>query len=198
VIIAERPEAPYRESFREQGWPIEAFVYTTSTYRIWFDNDARRRRPSLPAMCAEGKVLVDERGLAMLIKEEARALVAAGPAPLTGEELAAVRYRVTDLLMDLEAASDGELPFIAIALVPVLADLICDSHRRWRGDAKWTARAIRAFSPDLAARVEQAVTALKADDVRPLIALADETLDRVGGRLFEGYTAGKEHQEQSE
>jgi hypothetical protein len=191
VIIVERSEAPYRETFRAGGWPIEAFVYTPASYRTWFENDVRRRRPSLPTMCAEGKVLLDQGGLAASIQDEARALLAAGPAPLGRGELAAARYRVTDLLMDLEGAGGNELSFIAIALVPALADLICDSHGQWRGDAKWIPRAIRAFAPPLAERLENAVTSLKGDDPQPLIALADEALDRVGGRLFEGYAAGK-------
>src|SRR5690606_22539116 len=71
VIVVERPEAPYRESFRAFGWPIEAFVYTSRTYSEWFAKDAARRRPSLPQMCAGGIVLRDTDGLAVRMKNEA-------------------------------------------------------------------------------------------------------------------------------
>lgn len=194
VIVTAQVKGPYRETFREFGWPIEAFVYTPDTYGAWFKNDAKRRRPSLPTMCAEGIVLVDREGKAPQIKAEARTLLAAGPTPLAEEESAAVRYRITDLLMDLESADEGELPFIAIALVPPLADLICDSHGQWRSDAKWVPRAIRAFSPAIAEWFETALSAaLRWGDARPLIDLSDNTLAAVGGRLFEGYAAGKLH-----
>ena len=48
VIFTERDNAPYRKSFEAYGWPIEAFVYTPSTYGDFFAGDVRRRRPSLP------------------------------------------------------------------------------------------------------------------------------------------------------
>jgi hypothetical protein len=89
VLLTHRPEAPYRETFHAYGWPIEAFVYTPTTYQEWFAADRQRRRPSLPTMCATGIVLQDTAGLAEQVQRDARALLKAGPEPLPASELAA-------------------------------------------------------------------------------------------------------------
>jgi hypothetical protein len=192
VLLTRRPEAPYRETFHAFGWPIEAFVYTSDTYQSWFDKDRQRRQPSLPAMCANGVVLKDSDGLAAQVQEEARALLAAGPEPLTPSELDGGRYRITDLLLDLESASSDEVPFILVALVPTLANLVCDMNGQWRGDGKWMIRAVGECSPELAAQLAAALSkAMQGEDMRPLLAFADAMLDRVGGRLFAGYSSGK-------
>lgn len=192
VLLTPRPEAPYRETFHAHGWPIEAFVYSPTSYQEWFAADRQRRRPSLPTMCATGIVLKDTDGLAAQVQQEARALLEAGPEPLTASELAAARYRITDLLMDLEGTSEEEAPFILAALVPDLANLICDINREWRGYGKWLIRAVRTCSPELAEQLATTLaTATKAGDIQPLLAFADSMLERVGGRLFEGYAAGK-------
>jgi hypothetical protein len=192
VLLTRRSEAPYRETFHAHGWPIEAFVYTPATYQRWFAQDRQRRRPSLPTMCANAVVLKDTDGLAALVREQARDLLEAGPEPLTASELAAARYRITDLLLDLESASTEEAPFILVALVPALANLVCDMNRKWRGDGKWMIRAVRACSPDLAERlVMDLAAASSGGNVRPLLEFADAMLERVGGRLFAGYSAGK-------
>lgn len=96
VVIANRSEAPYRETFEAYGWPIEAFLYSPTTYATWFANDVARRRPSLPTMCVEGLVLRDTDGLVTRLKREATELLKRGPEPLSTEELAAARYRLTD------------------------------------------------------------------------------------------------------
>src|SRR6476659_10176637 len=56
VIVTTSKDAPYRESFVEFGWPIEAFVHTKDSLKDFFASDAKRRTPSLQTMCAEGIV----------------------------------------------------------------------------------------------------------------------------------------------
>lgn len=192
VLVTERPEAPYRESFRAFGWPIETFVYTETTYPAWFAQDAARRRPSLPRMCAEGIVLKDRNGLAAQVQAEARALLAKGPEPLNPQELAWARYQISDLLDDLGGARNGtEMLFTALALAPALADLACDLQRQWRGAAKWVPRALEPVGARLATRLADVVRNAGAGHPSDLIELGDEILDSCGGRLFEGFSMGK-------
>lgn len=193
MVIAERPEAPYCESFLEFGWLVEVIVSSSTTYRDWFELDEERREPTVLNLCSQGVIVRDQDSLARDIQREATELLSAGPAPLGDEDLAAMRFLLTNLLMDLEGARTfEEKTYTVIGVVPVLADLICAAHRQWRGEGKWTPKAIRAFSPILESRFTAAIMTFHQErDAEPLMCLADEQLEAVGGRLFEGFSLGK-------
>jgi hypothetical protein len=193
TTIAATPDAPYRESFVAFGWRIEAFVHTAESYPHFFASDTARRRPSLPRMCAEGVVLRDAGGLAQRIKDEARHLLERGPVPLTTAELDAYRYRVTDLLDDLEGSTRlAETIFIANELAVAASELILLHHGQWIGLGKWVHRAMARFDPARAERLSAALLALYRDEsVDALGHFAEEALAAVGGRLFAGYSLGK-------
>ncbi len=189
VIVTGRPEAPFRESLYFGGWPVEAFVHTPESIRRYFANDIARRRPSLPMMCVEGAILRDLDGLATQLRGEAEALLAAGPPPLTAEEIASQRYFLTDLLDDLQGAADaGERYFIAAELAQRATELVLLYHGQWAGTGKWTLRALRRYNPALADRLTAALREVychrRAD---ALIAFVDGALAPVGGRLFAGF-----------
>jgi hypothetical protein len=191
VIITHAPGTPFRASYHECGWPIEAFIHSPASCRYYQGSDAQRRSPAMPMMCAEGVLLRDDDGEGARLKEEARAILARGPAPFSAEELAWQRYMITDLLDDLEGARGWEE---AVLIVPELlervADLILVSHGCWIGRGKWLLRALRRHDPATAERVMGALRAFhERGDQAPLLALAEEALEAVGGRLFAGYTA---------
>ena len=58
VVLLDGPPAPYRETFRHDGWVVEAFVQTRESLRQYADRDVERRVPSLLRMCADSIVLV--------------------------------------------------------------------------------------------------------------------------------------------
>ena len=194
VIITERKEAPYRESLRAFGWPIEVFVHTIDSLREYFAGDVKRRRPALVVMCLESVVLRDRDGLAQRIKDEARELLERGPEPLTPEEMDLRRYGLTDLLDDfLGCDRFDEGMFIANDLATDAHELILSSHRRWLGQGKWIPRALKNFDPELARQLTEALEAYyRREEKDALVMFVDAALDLVGGRLFEGYySAGK-------
>jgi hypothetical protein len=57
VIILAGPPAPYRESMRWRGWPVETFVHDAASLEHFFAKDAARRRPTLARMCSDGVIL---------------------------------------------------------------------------------------------------------------------------------------------
>ena len=189
VVIADRADAPYRVSFRELGWPIEAFVHTLDSLRWYFMRDAAGRTPSLPMMCAEGAIVRDQELLAYRIKADAQGLIERGPAPLDREELLTRRYALTDLLDDfLGCRSPDEGLIIAGQLAVQSAELVLLLNRRWLGKGKWLIRALRRFDPELARRLNSALqTYYQVEDKDDLIRFADGVLTAAGGRLFEGY-----------
>lgn len=189
LIITDHPDAPYRESRIEQGWPIEVFVHTIESAARYFASDAQRRRPTLPMLCTEGVILRDQNGQAAMLRNEAQAILDAGPEPLSEVEISNYRYFLTDLLDDLEGSTRSEETlFIAGELAALAAEVLLASNQRWIGKGKWIPRAIRRYDPFAA---QQLVTALQAvysgGSPDALISFVDGILKPLGGRLFDGY-----------
>ncbi|MBA4865649.1 nucleotidyltransferase domain-containing protein [Streptomyces sp. PSKA54] len=188
VVVLESAPAPYRSSFVEADWPVEMFVHTEETWREFVERETDGRRSPLLFMCAQGELVVDQDGSGARLAAEARERVAAGPPPLTPGELAHLRYALTDLLDDLAGCTDPtERLFTVTTLAQRTAELALLVRGRWLGAGKWLARRLRAAEPALAERLEAAVR--DALEARPeaLVALVDEVLRGVGGRLWDGY-----------
>ncbi len=182
VLLAGRP-APFRESVRRHGWPVELFVHDRVSIGTWFARDTARRKPNLARMCTSGVVLADAGGLAGQVIAQAHAVLAAGPAPLTSAELAQRRYGLTDLLDDLAGSRDaGETAVISWQVFTEAAELALLLAGNWLGGGKWLLRELRAADRELA---DGLIAALP--DRERLTELADLVLAGAGGRLWDGY-----------
>jgi hypothetical protein len=185
VVLLDGPPAPYRESLRWRGWPVELFVHDPASIEHWFGRDTARRKANLARMIADGVSLTDRDGAAGPITERARSVLAAGPLPLSPPELELRRYGLTDLLDDLAGSTDaGETAFIGRDVLVQTAELAVLLAGSWLGSGKWLLRELRAADPALAAGLLAAI-----DNPVRLSALADQVLGRAGGRLWEGYRA---------
>jgi hypothetical protein len=189
VIISGREDAPFRQSFMWEGWPVEAFVHTETSYLDFFARASGRYEPSLEMMCAEGVVLRDRDGLAARIKAIANRELEAGPEPLTQRGTDRLRYAITGLIDDFIGSERPEESFfIAHSLAEECVKLVLLRSGRWLGKGKWVLRALRRFDSAMAERLSAALSLFcstgRKDD---LIAFADDALEPVGGRLFEGY-----------
>lgn len=183
VVLLDGPPAPYRESLRWRGWPVELFVHHEASLAAYSHQDRARRRPILPRMVAEGVVLVDRAGIAAQLQEGARELLAAGPPPMGRAGLDRRRYGLSDLLDDLAGSTDpGETAVISWATLVDTAELLLLAEGRWLGGGKWLLRELR----DLDRGFADALLAAR-DDPERLAELAEGVLAKVGGRLWEGY-----------
>jgi hypothetical protein len=183
VVVIDGPPAPYRESLRWRGWPVELFVHRLGTIDAWFAKDVARRTPNLPKMCADGAILVDTDGTGAAIRARAQALLAAGPPPISTADLNAHRYGLTDLLDDLAGSTDsGETIIICWYILKSTAELALLTAGAWLGGGKWLLRELRQL--DLALADE--LLAARENPVE-LARVADQVLDRAGGRLWTGY-----------
>lgn len=189
VLIDDQEDAPLRASYVYEDWPIEVFVHTEESLPEWIAKDGKRQRPSMAMMVAESVPIRGNEVLVDRMKEIARALLEHGPERLTPEGLEDWRYSLTDLLDDFLGADDlNEGMFVANDLAVEIANLSLLLHGRWLGSGKWVPRALTRLDPSLTSRLTDALkTYYRTEDKRLLIALADETLNRAGGRLFEGY-----------
>lgn len=192
VIFDNQIDGAYRESRIEYNWPIEVFVHSLTSYKTYFRSDVERARPSLPKMVAEGIVLVDT-GILSLIKNEAAELLNEGPAPWSEQTLMVKRYMLTDALGDLIGTqNEAEALFIANTLAEAIHEFVLRTNGQWIGASKWIIRALKQYDDDFADRFVTAFDAFyKTGNREGIIKLTDEVLAPFGGRLFEGYTAGK-------
>jgi hypothetical protein len=182
VVVLAGPPAPYRESLQWHGWPTETFVHDRDSLDFFFAKDTARRRPSLARMCTDGVVLADA-GVAAEVRERAHAVLAAGPPAASGAELEERRYGLTDLVADLAGSADsGETAVIGWNVWVATAELALIQAGAWLGSGKWLLRELRAADPAIADRLVAAI-----GDSHRLIGLADEVLDRAGGRFWAGY-----------
>jgi hypothetical protein len=194
VVILAGPPAPYRESVRFRGWPVELFVHDEQSIAFYLAEDVARRAPCMPRMCAEGVILVDGGGLAGQIRARAAALLLAGPPALPTAELDGCRYGLSDLLDDLAGSADpGETLVIGWTVFTQTARLALLQAGHWLGGGKWLLRELRDLDPGLAARLLAAV-----GHPERLTEIADEVLAGTGGRLWEGYRQAGERGEPGE
>src|SRR5215467_11400220 len=81
IIIAHEEIHPYRKSFRENGWFIEAFVGSQKYNEEKISRPLRNRNPSFLASYAEAIILRDHNDLARALNRRAIEILARGPDP---------------------------------------------------------------------------------------------------------------------
>ncbi|MFG6115418.1 nucleotidyltransferase domain-containing protein [Halobacillus sp. MO56] len=193
IIIFDRTiSSSYRESLIEFDWRIEVFVHNLTSYRQYFKSDCQRARPSLPRMVVEGFILKDE-GIIVPIKQEAQTLLEKGPEEWSAKTIEMKRYFITDALEDLIGSSrrDEQL-FIANTLAELVSEFVLRTNRRWIGTSKWTVRALKNYDERFAKKFIKVFDVFyQTGDKSSIIRLVDEILEPYGGRLFEGFSLGK-------
>lgn len=188
VVVFARLERAWRESFMEEGFPVEAFVHDPQTLAYYFDQDARGGRPIMAHTVATGRIIGTADELARAIQTKAAELLARGPQPLAGPSYERMRYLVSDLADDLRGDRPAaEIRAIAARLYQELADLMLLGRGTWTGNGKWAPRLLARLDSKLAAAFDSAFSRAFAGDSGPLLALTDMELARHGGHYFAGY-----------
>lgn len=193
VVFDSNAPASYRESLIAFDWPVEVFVHNLTSYQAFFRSDAERARPSLPRMVAEGIVLQDS-GVVEAIKREAQDLLAGGPAEWPASTIRTKRYFLTDTLDDFIGCADrAEGIFIAGTLAELLAEFELRTQGHWIGASKWILRSLKQYDRDFAGRFVAAFEDFyRNGNKQSIIELADDVMEPHGGRLFEGFSLGKD------
>jgi hypothetical protein len=193
VIFDKNLKTAYRESVIEFGWNIEVFVHNLTSYKEIFKSDCERARPSLPKMVSEGIVLKD-CGILDHIKHEANGLLDKGPEEWSAATIRVKRYFITDALDDFIGCTNrAEEIFIANTLAELVSEFVLRTNRQWIGASKWIVRSLRSYDEKFAGHfVEAFDTFYKTGDKDMIIVMVDEILLPFGGRLFQGFSLGKE------
>ncbi|WP_329367645.1 nucleotidyltransferase domain-containing protein [Streptomyces sp. NBC_00669] len=188
VVFLHGAPAPYRSSFRRHGWPVEMFVHTEETWHAFVDREVPQRRSPLLFMCADGLLLFDADGIGERIATASRKLAAAGPPPVTTQEIEDRRYAITDLLDDLDGSTDpGERLFICSELAVRTAELALAVNGSWDAGGKWLARLLDTAVPGLNTQLHNGVRLALEGQAENLVGVVDQVLEQAGGRLWAGY-----------
>ncbi|MBE9059506.1 nucleotidyltransferase domain-containing protein [cf. Phormidesmis sp. LEGE 11477] len=189
VVIFRRLENAYRESFRFDDWPVEAFVHDPETLHYFFDLDRADGVPSLANMVNEGVEVPAASDFSSFIKALARSVLAKGPPHWQALDVDNSRYAITDIVDDLYAPrSRAEQIASATVLFSQLANHFLRSRQLWSAKGKTIPRRLREVDPEFAVRFEESFQALfTTGRATQVITLAEEVLERSGGRLFKGH-----------
>lgn len=187
VVVFERLDAAWRESFVQEGVPVEAFVHDPSTLAWFMDEDARNGHPVLAHMVAEGLPIGDNEALALSLKQASAERMLKGPGPLTDERSKELRYIITDLVEDLRGdRTASEIRAIAASLFQPLADLVLLGRGVWSGKGKWVPRLLNQYDSKLAVEFDEAFCSAANGQGSVLLAFAEREQSRNGGAFFAG------------
>jgi hypothetical protein len=188
VVLLDGPPAPYRETVRVDGWPVELFVHTKESMGYWFGVEQAQGSCTLAHMLATGIGLagpdIDPA------QELARVHVAEGPPEWTADAIQYRRYLLSDALDDLSGArDDNERDAVAGQVLVSTAQLRLALARHWQGNGKWLYRRLRECDEELAERLYAGHRVVVAgSDPNGFVATVDDVLAPLGGRLSDGFT----------
>ncbi|WP_265445689.1 nucleotidyltransferase domain-containing protein [Flexivirga meconopsidis] len=188
VILGEdQADVSYVETSRYDGQLVEAFVYGPAAIRTWTARGRAERRPVLDRLAAEG-ISLTSGTTTQDWQTEARAVMAAGPAPLTSDEIDACRYALTSLLDDLADPRDAaEAAVVAATSWRKAAVLALGLDRHWLGTGKWLLRELRLSDDTDRFGLIRAAT---LTDLEQVVAAGRAVLDAAGGPLQAGHLRG--------
>jgi hypothetical protein len=177
VVYTALPTA-YRESFRFDGYPVEAFVHDPQTLEYFFVAlDRTSGIPALPQMVAEGIEIPRATTFSASLKARAGAIIQAGPPPLDVE---------TERLRGV--GSRNELVATGTRLYEELADYYLRRSGYWSGRGKALLRAFQRADPKRCSEFCETFDQLfRHGNTEIVIRLAETLLQSHGGLLFEGY-----------
>ncbi len=144
---------------------------------------------ALCSIVADGIVLLDRRDMASSTQHETKVLLDAGPRRLDARTIDALRYKITDALIDLGASNDREERLsIGCWIIDAASDLLFDRRGVYPEGGKRQIRALRACDPQRAAALVVARRRLACEDNDQLLTIwAREILDEVGGPVYAGF-----------
>ncbi|WP_329594547.1 nucleotidyltransferase domain-containing protein [Streptomyces sp. NBC_01005] len=180
-----------REVVRHEGRLVELFLNTVADVPEFFEWDRARRRGTVLFVYDQGLPLMDPRGDLSRVREQARAVLAAGPPPLTPAEWERGRYGLTcfmDDLVDTPPANRYEQLSLADFTLREAAHLLTAYHGAWTGIGKWLPRRLLSADPVRGkALLDGHRTLAEQADPAPLATAVEGVLDLLGGPLREGY-----------
>lgn len=188
VILVREGDDMRRKTMEADGWTVELFVLSLTSYREYFDEGVLAANPTLQRITAEGTVL---RSLpeGEEVRIDARNDLNYGPMPLMPADIDAYRYMITDYVQDLKSPQrDGEKWFTVQKIMTILCEFVLRVNQEWIGEGKTLFRLFHRFSMTLSEQLEASLSAMyRQDDPSLLLAFTEQVLKPFGGMLLIGY-----------
>jgi hypothetical protein len=187
IVVLSRVPNAYRETFSAHGFLFDAHVYDPETLHFSIRSEQKNGFAILAAKVDQARVLPEPCEVASKLKGIARQVIVSGPLPPPNWNRP--RRVMSALLSDVERCADpDEQRIIAMDLYVKVMDLFLRSHGQFAGQGRYLVRAVKTFDASFFDRAQTALSQLFLDGtVSPLIQLAREVLDLIGGPLTAGY-----------
>ncbi|MEU7581261.1 nucleotidyltransferase domain-containing protein [Streptomyces sp. NPDC041068] len=192
AVLLPEGETGRREVVRHGGRLAELFLHTVADVPEHFERDRLLRRGTILFIYDQGLPLADPHGVLPSLREQARAILAEGPPPLTEAEWERGRYVLTCFMDDLtDTAPDERYEQLALAdfTLREAAHLLIAHHGGWTGIGKWLPRRLLEADPRRGKALLEGHRAVAEHADPALLAEAvGQVLGLLGGPLREGYT----------
>lgn len=190
VVVFDRVSTAFRESYRFETFPVEAFVHDPQTLHYFFNQFERDAAvPSLAMMVSEGIEIPASTAPSRRLKSMADSFLEQGPPRWETSAINRSRYAITDAIDDLrDPVSPAELFATAGDLFPLLANHFFRKNDHWCAKGKNINRMLARHDAKMANRFEIAFADLFENCATSgVISLAADIIRTDGGWLFEGY-----------
>jgi hypothetical protein len=189
VVVYEKIEAAFRDSFFIDNWPVEVFVHDPETLNYFFQKfDTQSGIPSLLSMVLEGKEIPGPSRFSTNLKEDAKTTLEDGPAKWTSKEIDRARYMITDICGDLrKPRSPDEMIGSLVQLYESLTTFYFRSQDKWSAKGKSIPKRWKSENLLLAQDFLEAFGyAFKQNDSSKIISFSEQILKPFGGWYFDG------------
>ena len=185
VVVGAFDDVPGHEAIMFEDWPVELYLHTPQSLVDTSNRQAVvNRRVLLPHLFSTGEVLIDKDGTGGRLRQELADIITKGAPLPSSDELDVFRHRITNRINDLlDPRPLGERLFAASRLAHDVASLKLLSNGHWLSKGKAIHRGLTEVDEEFAKRLASAWASVGADP-DALIAVADESIKPLGGRLF--------------
>ncbi|MES2025863.1 MAG: nucleotidyltransferase domain-containing protein [Pseudomonadota bacterium] len=189
VVIFNKVDFAWRESFVFEQWPIEVFAHDPETLHYFFrEIDAKSGIPSLASMVSEGPAIGEDQALAGALENLANHFLQGQPVIWSKETIDQQRYAITDLLDDLREPRNTFEAHITIgALHEVLGNFYFRSQCLWSASRKHIPRRLLKIDPVFYSEWVSSFEDAYAGQYDHLLLTAERILAPHGGFLFADY-----------
>ncbi|QUH20174.1 nucleotidyltransferase domain-containing protein [Alkaliphilus sp. B6464] len=190
VVIYEKIDCAFRESFIYEGIMVEVFAHDLSTAKYFMHTvDFNNGAPIIATMITEGIVIPKKIGLSDELKRIAEEFISKGPNEANINKINSMRYSITNLIDDLiDSKNRYEQIATGCRLYEEVAELYFSANRIWNGKAKSIVRVMKKHDHEFAERYNDSFDLLfKNGDDSMAVEISEEVLNLVGGYLFNGY-----------
>lgn len=188
IVVLSTVVHAYRETFTSNGFLFDAQVHDPETLHFMMRWEQKNGLAILAGEVDQARVLPQPCELSSKLKEAARQVMALGAAPPPSWNW--FRRYFSSVLSDLERCADANEQWIMamdLYLKTMEIFLRCQGQLL-EGQGRYLVRSVKKLDAAFFDRAQIALARLFQDgSVSPLILVAREVLDRIGGPLTAGY-----------